>query len=84
MPMSTDVAIIFGRELFGEPKKQGRVQLKSDVDVVRGTVERFGIPYIQLEGRFTENVPVTGPECVTNSYTSMSSCAPFSREHLDG
>ena len=61
MPMSTDVAIIFGRELFGEPKKQGRVQLKSDGDVVRGTVERFGIPYMSLEGRFTENVPITGP-----------------------
>jgi acetoacetate decarboxylase len=61
MPMSTDVAIIFGRELFGEPKKQGRVRLESDGDVVRGTVERFGIPYIQLEGRFTENVPITGP-----------------------
>ena len=30
MPMSTDVAIIFGRELFGEPKKQGRVRLESD------------------------------------------------------
>src|SRR5436305_12649330 len=25
MPMSTDVAIIFGRELFGEPKKQARM-----------------------------------------------------------
>jgi len=61
MPMSTDVAIIFGRELFGEPKKQGRVRLESDGDVVRGSVERFGIPYIQLEGRFTEDVPITGP-----------------------
>jgi acetoacetate decarboxylase len=61
MPMSTDVAIIFGRELFGEPKKQGRVRLESDGDVVRGIVERFGIPYIQLEGRFTENVPISGP-----------------------
>ena len=61
MPMSTDVAIIFGRELFGEPKKQGRVRLESDGYVVRGTVERFGIPYIQLEGRFTEDVPINGP-----------------------
>lgn len=61
MPMSTDVAIIFGRELFGEPKKQGRVRLESDGDVVRGTIERFGVPYIQLEARMTENVPITGP-----------------------
>jgi acetoacetate decarboxylase len=61
MPMSTDVAIIFGRELFGEPKKQARVRLESDGDVVRGTLERFGIQYIQLEARLTENVPINGP-----------------------
>jgi len=61
MPMSTDVAIIFGRELFGEPKKQARVMLQSDGDVLRGSLERFGVPYIQLEARMTENVPVTGP-----------------------
>jgi len=61
MPMSTDVAIIFGRELFGEPKKQGRVQLESDGDVVRGSVERHGIPYLSVEARLTEDVPISGP-----------------------
>ncbi len=61
MPMSTDVAIIFGRELYGEPKKQARVQLHSDGDVVRAGVERFGIPYMALEARLTDNVPITGP-----------------------
>ena len=61
MPMSTDVAIIFGRELFGEPKKQARVRLASDGDVIRGRIERFGVPYIQVEARLTENVPIKGP-----------------------
>jgi acetoacetate decarboxylase len=61
MPMSTDVAIIFGRELFGEPKKQGRVSLASDGDVMRGTVERLGIPFLSVEARLTEDVPITGP-----------------------
>ena len=61
MPMSTDVAIIFGRELYGEPKKQARVQLKSDGDVVRASVERFGTVYMSLEARLTENVPIDGP-----------------------
>ncbi len=60
MPMSTDVAIIFGRELFGEPKKQGRVSLKSDGDVMRGVIERFGVDYLAVEARLTEDVPVTG------------------------
>lgn len=61
MPMSTDAAIIFGRELYGEPKKQARVQLKSEGDVVRASVERFGITYMSLEGRLTENLPIHGP-----------------------
>lgn len=61
MPMSTDAAIIFGRELYGEPKKQARVQLKSDGDVVRASVERFGITYMSLEARLTENLPIHGP-----------------------
>ncbi len=61
MPMSTDVATIFGRELFGEPKKQARVQLQSDGDVVRASVERFGITYMSLEARLTNDVPINGP-----------------------
>ena len=61
MPMSTDVAIIFGRELFGEPKKQGRVRLESDGDVVRGSVERHGIPFLSVEARLTDDEPINGP-----------------------
>jgi acetoacetate decarboxylase len=61
MPMSTDVAIIFGRELFGEPKKQGRVHLESDGDVMRGGIERHGVNYLSVEARLTEDVPVNGP-----------------------
>lgn len=61
MPMTTDDAIIFGRELFGEPKKQARVEFKSDGDVIRASVERFGIHFMSLEARLTENVPIKGP-----------------------
>jgi len=61
MPMSTDVAIIFGRELFGEPKKQGRVKLESDGEVMRGGIERHGINYLSVEARLVEDVPVNGP-----------------------
>ena len=61
MPMSTDVVIIFGRELFGEPKKQGRVSLESDGDVMRGGIERHGVNYLSVEARLVEDVPVSGP-----------------------
>jgi acetoacetate decarboxylase len=61
MPMSTDVAIIFGRELYGEPKKQARVSLQSDGDVMSANVERFGIKYMSLEARLAEDLPIKGP-----------------------
>jgi acetoacetate decarboxylase len=61
MPMSTDAAIIFGRELYGEPKKQARVQLRSAGDVMRASVERFGIECMSLEARLIDEVPVRGP-----------------------
>jgi acetoacetate decarboxylase len=61
MPMTTDVAIIFGRELFGEPKKQARVSLETKGSEVRGTVERRGVPYIVVEANVPETLAVTGP-----------------------
>ena len=55
MPMSTDVALIFGRELFGEPKKQARVSLMLDGDTARGSVERYGVEYMSLEAKLSES-----------------------------
>jgi len=61
MPMSTDVALIFGRELFGEPKKQARAKLTLDRNVARGSVERYGIEYMSLEAELKDPVEITGP-----------------------
>jgi len=61
MPMSTDVALIFGRELFGEPKKQARARLSLEGDTARGSVERYGIEYMGLEANLGEPVAITGP-----------------------
>ena len=54
MPMTTDAAIIFGRELYGEPKKQARIHLEQTGDHVTGTVERYGLTYIELHADLTE------------------------------
>jgi acetoacetate decarboxylase len=54
MPMSTDTAIIFGRELYGEPKKLARIALQREGNRVTGTVERPGITYIRLTADLTE------------------------------
>lgn len=61
MPMSTDVAIIFGRELLGEPKKLAQIKLGSDGNVMRASAQRFGIEYVSLEARLDKDVPIEGP-----------------------
>ena len=53
MPMSTDIAVIFGRELYGEPKKLAHIALERDGKKLVGTVERYGITYIELQGEMT-------------------------------
>ncbi|HJM76223.1 MAG TPA: acetoacetate decarboxylase family protein, partial [Dehalococcoidia bacterium] len=40
MPMSTDSTVIFGRELYGEPKKLAETVVQRDGDTIVGTVQR--------------------------------------------
>ena len=54
MPMSTDTAIVFGRELYAEPKKLAECRLENRGRFARGTVTRHGIPYIELNGTFED------------------------------
>lgn len=57
MPMSTDTAVIFGRELYAEPKKLAEISLRVDESGrARGTVTRHGVTYIELRGAF-DDVP---------------------------
>ncbi len=56
MPMSTDSAVIFGRELYGEPKKLADINVRRDGDEITGTVERYGITYIEIRGRAVEQL----------------------------
>jgi len=48
MPMSTDTAVIFGRELYAEPKKLADIRLDVQGRTARATVARHGIAYIEL------------------------------------
>jgi len=49
MQMSSDAAIIFGREVFGEPKKQGVTKLERTGNLLKGSVSRYGEPIISAE-----------------------------------
>lgn len=52
MPMSTGVAINFGRDLFAEPKKHAEISLTEHNGHAKGTVTRYGLTYIELFGTF--------------------------------
>lgn len=47
--MNSDTAVIFGRDLWGEPKKVGKTKLTREGDKLIGTVERFGQELIRVE-----------------------------------
>lgn len=68
MPMSTDTAIIFGRELYGEPKKLAQIALERDGDHVVGTVARFGITIIELRATLTDTLTAQDGEGSTFHY----------------
>jgi acetoacetate decarboxylase len=58
MYMDTFESIAFGRELFGEPKKQAATRLHRRGSHAVGHVERHGVRLIELEAELGEN---TGP-----------------------
>ena len=51
MPMSTDAAVTFGRELYGEPKKLAKIVFERQDEHVWGSAERHEIRYLSLRGR---------------------------------
>jgi len=60
MWMDTDRSTIFGRDLYGEPKKMARVGLERTGDHVAGFIERDGVRLIEAEAELsTEHPPRT-------------------------
>jgi len=62
--LDNDVAICGGREIWGFPKKYGRLTLDMQDDVVRGTVERGGITVVDAAVRLAT---MTTPEALGGS-----------------
>jgi len=59
--MDTDQATIFGRDVFGEPKKMATATLRARGEQMHGTIERHGVALITLEGELTQdNGPFEG------------------------
>ena len=49
MCMDTEAAVLFGREVFGEPKKLGTSGLVRDGSRVHGWIDRHGVRLVSLE-----------------------------------
>ena len=54
MPMTTEQAVVPGRETYGEPKKIAEIDFQRDGDVVSSRVARLGIPYLEARGTAVE------------------------------
>jgi acetoacetate decarboxylase len=50
MPMTTEGAVIGGREVYGEPKKIADIAFTREGDTVTTSVTRQGVPYIEVRG----------------------------------
>jgi len=56
MYMSTDAAMVYGRDLFGEPKKLADSALYRHGDTLLGWVDRNGVRLIELHGQVATDV----------------------------
>jgi acetoacetate decarboxylase len=66
MVMTSEQAVIGGRETFGEPKKTGRVSLDVADGRVHGLVSRMGVDYLEVVGTVAETLdPLPTNERVT-------------------
>ena len=58
MPMTTEQAVIGGRETFGEPKKLGDVTLQRTGDEVVASMGRLGTTFVEVRGRVGDALPL--------------------------
>lgn len=68
MPMTTERALIGGREVFGEPKKLGQVEVKRDGLLVNARLARHGIAFVEINGAVSGPLPLLGETERTDFY----------------
>ena len=57
MSVSTPEAVTFGREIYGEPRKQAKIIFERQGENVWGSAERHGFRFFSLRGRLDEAAP---------------------------
>ena len=56
MPMTTEQAVVPGRETYGEPKKIAQIDFSVEGEAVSAVTSRLGIPYLEVRGRLGESL----------------------------
>jgi acetoacetate decarboxylase len=51
MPMTTEQAVVGGRETYGEPKKIAQIEFRVEGNSVSSRVSRMGLAYLEASGR---------------------------------
>jgi acetoacetate decarboxylase len=68
MPMTSERAVVGGREVYGEPKKMGEVVVTREGDQVHGTMSRLGITLVELHGTVVETLEPPPERIKTDFY----------------
>ncbi|GHI08721.1 acetoacetate decarboxylase [Streptomyces cellostaticus] len=68
MPMTHERALTGGREVFGEPKKLGEVAVEREGLVVRASLARHGIAFVEIRGAVSGTLPLPEPSRKTDFY----------------
>jgi acetoacetate decarboxylase len=53
MPVTSDMAMAGGREIFGFPKKMADIHYKKDGDIIEGWTERRGTRFMEIRAKLT-------------------------------
>lgn len=68
MPMTTEQAVIGGRETYGEPKKLADVTLSIEGDAVHAWFARLGVRFVEITGTRGAELADPGPAERTDFY----------------
>jgi acetoacetate decarboxylase len=71
MPMTTEQAVIGGRETFGEPKKLAEVGLDRDGERITGYCRRMGIDFLEITGTITGETQPAADRTRTSYYVKF-------------
>lgn len=68
MPMTTEQAVVGGRETFGEPKKLADVSLTRQRNLISGSFSRMGVTFVEINGEITSELEPTPDQTRVSFY----------------